>query len=101
GGRRQFLGFPEVKRFTERSRTGAKSPVLPPLYTTDKISGFLMYDDFYVIDRWTKKQLHCMYQAQIVAIATRHADAVDYKFLAGGRPVWMALPCAAWAEYKR
>jgi hypothetical protein len=60
-----------------------------------------MYDDFYVIDRWTKKQLHCIYQAQIVAIATRHADAVDYKFLAGGRPVWIALPCVAWAEYKR
>jgi hypothetical protein len=62
---------------------------------------FGMYDDFYVTDRWTKKQLHCMYQAQIVAIATRHADAVDYKFLAGGRPVWIALPCNAWAEYKR
>jgi hypothetical protein len=62
---------------------------------------FRMYDDFYVTDRWTKQQLHCMYQAQIVAIATRHADAVDYKFLAGGRPVWIALPCAAWAEYKR
>ena len=34
-----------------------------------------MYDDFYVTDRWTKKQLHCMYQALVVAIATRHADA--------------------------
>ena len=32
---------------------------------------------------------------------TRHADAVDIKFLANGRPVWIALPHAAWAEYKR
>jgi len=42
-----------------------------------------------------------MYQAIIMAIATRHADAVDIKFLANGRPVWIALPHAAWAEYKR
>jgi len=32
---------------------------------------------FYAADRWTKKQVHCIYQALIVAIATRHADAVD------------------------
>ena len=42
-----------------------------------------------------------MYQAIIMAIATRHADAVDIKFLANGRPVWIALPHAAWAEHKR
>ena len=35
-----------------------------------------MYQDFHVIDRWTKEtRLHCtVYQALIVAIATRHAD---------------------------
>jgi hypothetical protein len=60
-----------------------------------------MYDDFYVTDRWTKKQLHCMYQALIVAIATRHADAIDIKFLRDGRPVWIALPHVAWVEYNR
>jgi hypothetical protein len=60
-----------------------------------------MYDDFYVVDRWTKQRVHCMYQALIVAIATRHADAIDIKFLAGGRPVWIALPHPAWAEYNR
>jgi hypothetical protein len=37
----------------------------------------------------------------IVAIATRHADAVDIKFLVDGRPVWVALPHPAWVEYKR
>jgi len=53
------------------------------------------------MDRWSKKQVHCLYQAQIIAIATRHADAVDFKFLVDGRPVWVALPLVAWTEYKK
>ncbi|HEV2698118.1 MAG TPA: hypothetical protein VGU90_09015 [Terriglobales bacterium] len=60
-----------------------------------------MYRDFHAIDRWSKKQVHCLYQAQIIAIATRHADAVDFKFLVDGRPVWVALPLVAWTEYKK
>jgi hypothetical protein len=59
-----------------------------------------MFTDFTANDRWTKKQVHCLYQALIVAIATRHADAVDIKFLVDGRPVWVALPHPAWVEYK-
>jgi hypothetical protein len=59
-----------------------------------------MFTDFTATDRWTKKQVHCLYQALIVAIATRHADAVDIKFLVDGRPVWVALPHPAWVEYK-
>jgi len=59
-----------------------------------------MYRDFVAVDRWTKKQVHCVYQCLIVAIATRHADAVDIKYLVDGRPVWMALPAPAWAEYQ-
>ncbi len=60
-----------------------------------------MYSDFHAFDRWTKKQVHCLYQALIVAVATRHADAVDIKFLVDGRAVWVALPLPAWDEYKR
>jgi len=60
-----------------------------------------MYHDFHAVDRWTKKDAHCVYQALIVAIATRHADAVDIKFLVDGRPVWVALPHPAWVEYKK
>src|SRR5229473_8148272 len=60
-----------------------------------------MYHDFHAVDRWTKKDVHCVYQALIVAIATRHADAVDIKFLVDGRPVWVALPHPAWVEYKK
>jgi hypothetical protein len=60
-----------------------------------------MYQDFHARDRWTKKDVHCIYQALIVAVATRHADAVDIKFLVDGRPVWVALPLPAWVEYKK
>jgi hypothetical protein len=60
-----------------------------------------MYDDFQAIDRWTGTPVHCRYQALIVAIATRHADAVDIKFLVDDRPAWIALPHPAWVEYHR
>ena len=60
-----------------------------------------MYRDFHVHDRWTKKQVPCIYQALIVAVSTRHADATDIKFLVDGRPVWVALPLPAWDEYKK
>jgi hypothetical protein len=60
-----------------------------------------MFTDFNATDRWAKKQVHCLYRALIVAIATRHADAVDIKFLVDGRPVWVALPHPAWVEYKK
>ncbi len=60
-----------------------------------------MYEDFKVTDRWTGAELHCKWMANIVAIATRHADAVDVRFSVNGKPVWMALPCTAWVEHKR
>src|SRR5277367_5753699 len=60
-----------------------------------------MFENFTATDRWTKKSAHCIYQAMIVAIATRHADAIDIKFLVDGRPVWVALPHPAWVEYKK
>lgn len=60
-----------------------------------------MYDDFQAVDRWSGKTVHCQYQALIIAIATRHADAVDVKFLVEDRPVWIALPHPAWVEYNQ
>ncbi|MEP6644624.1 MAG: hypothetical protein ABJA69_09000 [Acidobacteriaceae bacterium] len=59
-----------------------------------------MYQNFTAVDRWSKKNVHCVYQALIVAIATRHADAVDIKFLVDGHPLWIALPLPAWTEYQ-
>ena len=60
-----------------------------------------MYEDFHVTDRWTGEDLHCRWKGTIVAIATRHADAVDVRFDVNGRPMWIALPCTAWVEQKK
>jgi hypothetical protein len=60
-----------------------------------------MFEDFTVKDRWTGEEIRCVYQATITAIATRHADAIDIKFLANNRPIWIALPHVAWGEYKK
>src|SRR2546429_7927880 len=59
-----------------------------------------MYEDSPAVDRWTKKRVHGISQGLIGAIATRHADAVDIKFLVDGHPVWVALPHPAWVEYQ-
>lgn len=60
-----------------------------------------MYEDFHVTDRWTGEDLHCTWKANIVAIATRHADAVDVRFEMNGRPMWIAMPATAWVEQKK
>jgi hypothetical protein len=60
-----------------------------------------MYEEFDVVDRWTGETLHCLWRANIVAIATRHADAIDVRFEVSGRPVWIAMPAVAWVEYKK
>jgi len=60
-----------------------------------------MYEDFHVTDRWSGEDLHCTWKGNIVAIATRHADAVDVRFDVNGRPMWIALPSTAWVEQKK
>ncbi len=60
-----------------------------------------MYEDFHVTDRWTQEDLHIRWKGTIVAIATRHADAVDIRFDVNGHPMWIALPCTAWVEQKK
>jgi len=60
-----------------------------------------MYEDFHATDRWSGEALHCRWTANIVAIATRHADAVDIRFDVSGRSVWIAMPCIAWVEQKQ
>jgi hypothetical protein len=60
-----------------------------------------MYEDFHVTDRWSGEDLYCRWKANMVAIATRHADAVDVRFDVNGRPMWIALPCTAWLEQKK
>ena len=60
-----------------------------------------MYEEFHVTDRWSGEDLACRWKATIVAIATRHADAVDIRFEVNGRAMWIALPSTAWVEQKK
>lgn len=60
-----------------------------------------MFEEFHVTDHWTGEDLHCRWKGTMVAIATRHADAVDVRFEINGRPMWIALPCTAWVEQKK
>jgi hypothetical protein len=60
-----------------------------------------MYEDFSTKEQWSGATVRCVYQCMMLAIATRHADAVDVKFLVDGRPVWIALSLPAFAEHKR
>lgn len=60
-----------------------------------------MYEDFVATDRWTGEQLHCVWKATMVAIATRHADATDIRFAVNERPLWIAMPNLAWVEQKK
>jgi hypothetical protein len=59
-----------------------------------------MYEDFQVTDRWSGEELQCRWKGTLVAIATRHADAVDVRFDVNGRPLWIALPLEAWVRHK-
>lgn len=60
-----------------------------------------MYEDFIVADHWTGEELHCVWKGNVVAIATRHADAVDVRFAVNGHPVWIAMPLLAWVEFRQ
>ncbi|MGA2887800.1 MAG: hypothetical protein ABSE51_07090 [Terracidiphilus sp.] len=59
-----------------------------------------MYEEFRVTDRWSGEELECRWKGTMVAIATRHADAVDVRFDVNGRPMWIALPLDAWGRQK-
>ncbi len=60
-----------------------------------------MYEDFEAVDHWTGEVLHCVWKGNFVAIATRHADAVDVRFIVNGRSLMIAMPLPAWVEFHK
>lgn len=60
-----------------------------------------MYEDFEAVDHWTGETLHCVWKGNIVAIATRHADAVDVRFLVNGHSIVIAMPMPAWVAFRQ
>lgn len=60
-----------------------------------------MYEDFKAVDHWNGEELHCMWKGNIVAVATRHADAVDIRFHVNGRSLVIAMPLLAWVEFRK
>jgi hypothetical protein len=96
-----FLNFSELLLYQ------GKNPPLEPAtvgygqgISPENARLLAMYEDFHVTDHWTREDLHCRWTANVVAIATRHADAVDIRFEVNGRPVWIALPADAWVVQK-
>jgi hypothetical protein len=59
-----------------------------------------MYEEFRVTERWSGEELVCRWKGTLVAIATRHADAVDVRYEVNGRAMWIALPLEAWGRHK-
>ena len=60
-----------------------------------------MYEDFEAIDHWTGESMHCVWKGNIVAIATRHAEAVDIRFHINDRSLIVAMPLPAWVQFRQ
>ena len=82
-----------------RSNLDAEKPSLIRNLSPDRL--LIMYEDFQAVDHWTGEELHCTWKWNIVAIATRHADAVDVRFLVNGRSLVIAMPLPAWVEFRK
>jgi hypothetical protein len=93
--------FPRAKKLVSK-HTNPDPLFLVPCSTAPlNVTLDFMYEDFHVSDRWTGEDLHCRWKANIVAIATRHADAIDIRFDVNNRPMWIAMPATAWVEQKK
>jgi hypothetical protein len=60
-----------------------------------------MYEQFTATDPWTGETLTCHWMANMLAIATRHTDAVDVRFDVNGHAIWISLPNIAWKDQKQ
>jgi len=60
----------------------------------------MSYEEFSVVSGVDGKRYDCRFYTLMTAISPRHSDTVDVKFLVNGKPVVMALPHTAFAEYR-
>jgi len=58
-------------------------------------------EEFQVRSPLDQKTYHCRFHTLTTGISLRHSDTVDVKFLLNGTPIVLALPHAAFAEYRR
>ena len=59
------------------------------------------YEEFEVLSPLDQKTYHGRFHSLVTGISLRHSDTVDVKFLLDGSPIVVALPHAAFAEYRR
>jgi hypothetical protein len=59
------------------------------------------FEEFQVRSPLDQKTYHGRFHTLATGISLRHSDTVDVKFLLNGAPIVLALPHAAFAEYRR
>ncbi|MGH9783767.1 MAG: hypothetical protein ACRD88_06235 [Terriglobia bacterium] len=59
------------------------------------------FEEFQVRSPLDQKTYHCRFHTLTTGISLRHSDTVDVQFLLNGSPIVLALPHAAFAEYRR
>src|SRR5690349_17585870 len=62
---------------------------------------FMSYVSFQATPVGSQQSYECSFHTLTTGIAPRHSDTVDVKFMIGGRPIVIALPHRAFAEFKR
>ena len=58
------------------------------------------FAEFKVRSPLDQKTYHCRFHSLTTGISLRHSDTVDIRFLLNGAPIVLALPHAAFAEYR-
>ena len=60
----------------------------------------MSYEEFSVVSGVDGKPYDCRFYTLMTGISLRHSDTVDVTFLVNGKPVVIALPHVALAEYR-
>ena len=61
----------------------------------------MSYVSFRATPLASQQNFECSFHTLTTGISPRHSDTVDVKYMIGGRPVVIALPHKAFAEFKR